>query len=111
MLKSPFYKMISLEANIIPDSSEETDFYSIRQTFSHNPTAFGKKSVKYITDFMEQITEELMQYDTSKMPYAYIIASYDHFGKFYTELAILKITITPTQILVDNLLENNDVDD
>ena len=111
MLKSPFYKMASLEANIIPDSTQETDFYSIRQSFSNPPTAFGKKSVKYITDFMEQVTEELMQYDVHKIPYAYIIASYDHFGKFYTELAILKITITPTQILVDNLLENSDDND
>ena len=111
MLKSPFYKMTLLEANIIPDSTQETDFYSIRKSFSNPPTAFGKKSVEYITDFMEQVTEELMQYDVHKNPYAYIIASYVHFGKFYTELAILKITITPTQILVDNLLENNDDND
>lgn len=73
-MKSPSYRITGFEANIIPDSSESNEFYTIKKWYK---TPFPLHELHhYLGDFAEEVMHEIMQFPYEYNPHAIIIAKF-----------------------------------
>ena len=73
-MKSPSYRITGFEANIIPDSSESNEFYTIKKWYK-TPLPLHELH-NYLGDFGEEVMHELMQFPYECNPSAIIIAKF-----------------------------------
>lgn len=73
-MKSPSYRITGFEANIIPDSSESAEFYTIKKRYK---IPFPLHELhNYLSDFGDEVMYEIMQFPYEDNPSAIIIAKF-----------------------------------